>query len=231
MMATFVYNFGGKLLNDTKDKALYGDDANSIEGASLDVDLTQKYRYTPTPEARAAVAPVPAFDAGIVAMEINGSFRHTPARTAIGVQNLDFAPPPKGPRGHQTAAVGGNGWAMAPLSKAKEAAWRCLKWMHGKEGMLLEPHLKAVSWPPLVWAAQDPKWLDIFKGTRIDDVAAVWQSGGHDFMVVPEGNKAWTAANDPMAKAVRGELAARAAMQESARALNELFSQRPANWK
>jgi hypothetical protein len=34
-----------------------------------------------------------------------------------------------------------------------------------------------------------------------------------------------------MNMALRGEIATRQAMQESARALNELFSQRPADWK
>lgn len=230
MMGTFVYNFGGKLLNDAKDRALYGDDAFSIEGASLDVDLHTRYKYTPTAEARESVRPVAVFDAGLVAMEINGSFRHTPARNGIGAENLDFAPPPKGPRGHQTATVGGNGWAISSLSQAKEAAWRCLKWMHTKEGML-GPQLQAVSWPPVIWAGSDPKWLEIFRGTKINDVSAVWESGGHDLMVLPEGSRAWSTANTPMSAALRGEIATRPAMQESARALNELFSQRPANWK
>ena len=231
MMGTFVYNFGGRLLNDTKDRALYGEDARSIQGAELDVDLHQRYRYTPTPEARATLPQgVAAFDAGMAAIDIDGSFRHTPARTAIGAENLDFAPPPKGPGGQQTAAVGGNGWAMANLSRAKEAAWRCLKWLHTKEGMLT-PQLKAVSWPPLMWAGSAPEWLEIFKGTKINDVARVWETGGHDFLVLPEGSRAWTAANTPMSMALRGEIATRQAMQESARALNELFSQRPADWK
>jgi multiple sugar transport system substrate-binding protein len=218
MMGTFVLNFGGKLLNDAKDKALYGDDTNAIEGASLDVDLTVRYKYTPPPEVRQSLGTTPPFDAEVAAMEINGSFRHTPARTAIGVANLDFAPPPKGRA--QTATVGGNGWAMATQSKAKDAAWRVLKWLHTKEGML-GPQLKAVSWPPVVWAAAAPEWLEIFKGTHIDDVSQVWATNGHDLMVLPEGSKAWTAANTPMS----------AALQDSARALNELFSQRPAEWK
>jgi ABC-type glycerol-3-phosphate transport system substrate-binding protein len=119
---------------------------------------------------------------------------------------------------------------MSALSKAKEASWRVLKWIHSKEGML-GPQLRAVSWPPLVWAASSPEWLEIFKGTHIDDVSAIWQSGGHDLMVLPEGSKAWTTANTPMNSALKGEITAKAAMQESARALNELFSQRPAAWK
>jgi hypothetical protein len=55
--------------------------------------------------------------------------------------------------------------------------------------------------------------------------------GEHRLMVLPEGSKAWTAANTPMSAALRGEVATRAALQDSARALNELFSQRPAEWK
>ena len=35
----------------------------------------------------------------VVAMEFNGLYRHTSVRQAIGAQNLDFAPPPKGPGG------------------------------------------------------------------------------------------------------------------------------------
>src|SRR5919199_4995045 len=216
MMGTFVLNFGGKLLNDTKDKALYGDDPNAIAGASLDVDLTQKYKYTPTAEAKATLpAGTPAFDAEMAAMEINGSFRHTPARTAIGVQNLDFAPPPKGKV--QMATVGGNAWAMSSLSKAQEAAWRCLKWLFSKEGQANEPLLKAVSWPAIVATASTPQWLEIFKGTPIDDVSAVWQNGGHDLMGLPEGSKAWTTANTPMNDALAGKNAAQNAMQESPR--------------
>ena len=79
--------------------------------------------------------------------------------------------------------------------------------------------------------ASTPQWLEIFKGTHIDDVSAVWQSGGHDLMVLPEGSKAWTTANTPLNDALAGKVATKDAMQESARQLNILFSQRPPNWK
>jgi hypothetical protein len=102
--------------------------------------------------------------------------------------------------------------------------------MHSKEGVTTA-QIKAVSWPSVVSAASSPEWLEIFKGTRIEDVSKVWQTNGHDFMITPEGSRAWTAANTPMSAAVRGEIPARQAMQESARALNQLFSERPANWK
>ena len=100
MMGTFMLNFGGKRLNEAKDRALYGDDPKSIQGAELNVDLHRRYGFTPTPEALATV-PTGKFpmELEMVAMEINGVFRHAKARAAIGAQNLDFAPPPKGPGG------------------------------------------------------------------------------------------------------------------------------------
>lgn len=231
MMGTFALNFGGKLLNDARDRALYGDDGNSIRGAEFDVDLHVKHRFTPTPEALQAVPQGKApLDIEMVAMEFNGLFRHTNARAGIGAENLDFAPPPKGPTGIQRVSVGGNAWSIVALSKARDAAWQALKWTHTRDGML-GPQLGAVSWPPVIWAAQSPKWLEIFKGTNIPDCAKAWETGGHDLLVLPEGDKAWSTMNTPMNRALRGEIGTREAMQESARQLNELFGQRPAAWK
>ena len=49
--------------------------------------------------------------------------------------------------------------------------------------------------------------------------------------MLPEGDKAWTTMNTPMNAALRGEVGTRDALQESARQLNQLFSERPAQWK
>ena len=97
--------------------------------------------------------------------------------------------------------------------------------------MLDTPQIQAVSWPPLVAAASSPQWLDPFKGTHVADVAKVWQTGGHDIVVVPEGDKAWTTMNKPIGDAVAGKVSIHDAMVQSAEALNALFAQRPAAWK
>ena len=229
-MGTFILGFGGKRLNDTNDRALYGDDANALRGAELNVDLHTRHMLTPTAAARQTLpANTMPLEGGMVAMEMNGLFRHVTARTALGAENLDFAPPPKGPGGAQRVAVGTNAWSIMQLSKAKEAAWKVLKWTFTKEGMT--PLIPFFSWPALIWAANTPQWLEIFKGSRITDVSKVWETGGHDLMPLPEGDKAWTTMNGPINQALRGEVAIRDAMRESARQLNELFAQRPANWK
>ncbi|HEV2123153.1 MAG TPA: hypothetical protein VGW38_10315 [Chloroflexota bacterium] len=116
------------------------------------MNLHTKYGYTPTPEAMAArprgTLPI---DAGLVGMEINGLGRHAIVRDALGAENLDFLPPPKGPKGVQTATVGGNAWSILADSSAKEAAWKALRWIHTREGML-SPQINAIAWPPLIWA-------------------------------------------------------------------------------
>jgi len=231
VMGTFIRNFGGKVVNETRDKALYGDDGNALKGLQFDAELFTKYRVTPTAEATKALpSGQRAMEAQVVAMEMNGVFRHTNIRPAIGAENLDFAPPPKGPTGIQQARVAGNAWSILSLSKAQDAAWKVLRWLHTKEGMLTPAHLDFIAWPPLVWAGKDAKWLDRFKGTHIADCQKVWETGGHN-LVLPEGSDAFSVMNAPLAKALTGEIAPRDALRESAEKANELFARRPANWK
>jgi multiple sugar transport system substrate-binding protein len=231
MMGTFVTNFGGRLLNEQRDRALYGDDPNAIAGAEFDVALHTQHQVVPPPQALAALPQGSgAMEAQMVAMEINGLFRHISVRAAIGNDNLDVAPPPRGPTGIQTAAMAGNGWSIMALSKAREAAWKVLRWLHSREGML-GPQIQAVAWPPVIWAAQTPQWLDQFKGTGIASVVEVWQRGGRPLPTVPEGAQAWNVMNAPLQRALRGEIGTREAMQQSAAELNALFSRRPPEWR
>lgn len=230
MGGTFVLNYGGKLLNPERNRALYDDDNNALRGAELDVDLHVKYRFT-APDARQATPQAARrMETEVVAMEFNGLFRHASIREALGDENIDFAPPPKGPTGIQTSTVGGNAWSILTLSKVKDAAWQVLRWTHTRDGMLKTPQMTAVQWPPLVWAANTPQWLDQFRGTHIADCAKVWETGGRPFLLLPEGAEAISTMNEPFYRALEGKIATRDALRESANQLNELFSRRPAAW-
>jgi hypothetical protein len=59
----------------------------------------------------------------------------------------------------------------------------------------------------------------------------VWETGGHDLLVLPEGVQALTAMNTPMNGALRGAITTREALRQSATELNELFGRRPPAWK
>src|SRR5581483_2804984 len=232
MMGTFMHNFGGKVINDAKNRAVYADDPNSVRGAELDVDLHQKYRVAWTDDlVKQYIQPgLTPMRSRLAAMEINGLAGAIDIRDAIGQENLDYAPPPKGPTGIQKARVAGNSWSILSLSKAQDAAWTVLRWLHTREG-LISPQLKAISWPPLVWAAETPEWLEPYKGTHIADVTNVWRTNGHNEVVVPEGDKALQLMNQPVNRALAGEIATKEALRQGQDAVNQLFAQRPKEWE
>ena len=190
MMGTWMYNFGGQILNETKDKALYGTDPQSLEGAQFNIDLALKHKLTPPPEIREVIPKGQNhIEARFVAMENNGIYRHNGIRPHLG-EALDFLPPPKGL--DQRVTVLGNAYSIMALSEAKDLAWDFLMWFHSDESMLETPHFGSIAWPPVIEYATHPKWLEPFKGTRVTDVVDVWISGGHDAMIVPEGSEAWS---------------------------------------
>jgi hypothetical protein len=72
--------------------------------------------------------------------------------------------------------------------------------------------------------------MDQFKGTHINDVQNLWRTGGHNQVVVPEGDEALKLMNDPMNRALKGEISTREALRQSADGVNALFAQRPKAW-
>jgi ABC-type glycerol-3-phosphate transport system substrate-binding protein len=158
------------------------------------------------------------------AMEFNGIVRHNTIKPFVG-EHLAYVPPPRGVK--QTASLGGNAYSIMALSKNRDLAWDFLMWLHSREGFLDTPQFDTIAWPPTLWAAREPTWLERFKGTNITDVIEVWEKHGHDRLVTPEAEESWALMNEPITRAVRGELSPRDAMRESAAKLNELYSRRP----
>jgi ABC-type glycerol-3-phosphate transport system substrate-binding protein len=231
MMGTWMYNFGGQILNETKDKAVYGTDPLSLEGAQFNIDLALKHKVI-APGASEIGIEFPKgtyhIENQFAAMENNGIYRHNGIRPHLG-EALDFLPPPKGL--DQRVTVLGNAYSILSLSEAKDLAWDFLMWFHSDESMLETPHFGSIAWPPVIEYATHPVWLEPFKGTRVTDVVDVWISGGHDAMIVPEGSEAWGIDINWTRKAISGEVTVPEAFRSSAEEMNVLFSQRPEEWK
>ncbi|MDE2817845.1 MAG: substrate-binding domain-containing protein [Chloroflexota bacterium] len=231
MMGTWMYNFGGQILNETKDKAVYGTDPLSLEGAQFNIDLALKHKVI-APGASEIGVEFPKgtyhIENQFAAMENNGIYRHNGIRPHLG-EALDFLPPPKGL--DQRVTVLGNAYSILSLSEAKDLAWDFLMWFHSDESMLETPHFGSIAWPPVIEYATHPVWLEPFKGTRVTDVVDVWISGGHDAMIVPEGTEAWGIDIEWTRKAISGEVTVPEAFRSSAEEMNVLFSQRPEEWK
>jgi hypothetical protein len=66
---------------------------------------------------------------------------------------------------------------------------------------------------------------------RIAEAQDVAQKFPHDYLIVPEGQEMLELANGPMTRALRGEIATRDAMKQSADAVNALFAKRPPEWR
>jgi multiple sugar transport system substrate-binding protein len=233
MAGTFMRNYGGKVLNDARNKALYADDANSIRGTEVNVDLHQKYKVTPT-AAMTALVPSGStiFRARMAAIQID-YIGYVAAVADLGAGNVDLLPPPKGPGGAQTARVVGNAWSILTLSKNPDPSWLVLKWLHTKDGLLGAGagQLKGMGWPPIVYAGEAPIWADQFKGTHVADLIKVWTTAGHNQVVLPEGDNALTVMNPPLTRALNGEIGVREALRDSQDKVNALFAMRPKEWE
>jgi ABC-type glycerol-3-phosphate transport system substrate-binding protein len=233
MAGTFMRNFGGKVLNDTRNKAIYADDASSIRGSEMNVDLHQKDKVTPT---KAMMDLVPSgstlFRSNRAAIQID-YIGYIAAVQELGAANVDVLPPPKGPGGQQTARVVGNAWSILSLSKNADPSWLVLKWLHTKEGLLGagSGQLLGMGWPPIVYAGEAPIWADKFKGTHVNDVIKVWTTAGHNQVVLPEGDLALQEMNPPWMRALNGEVGVREGLRESQDKVNALFSKRPKDWE
>jgi ABC-type glycerol-3-phosphate transport system substrate-binding protein len=233
MAGTFMRNFGGKVLNETRNRAIYADDASSVRGAEMNVDLHQKYKVTPT---KAMMDLVPAgstlFRSSRAAIQID-YIGYIAAVAELGAGNVDVLPPPKGPTGQQTARVVGNAWSILRLAKNPDAAWLVLRWLHTKEGLLGagSGQLLGMGWPPIVYAGEAPIRAERFKGTRIADVIKVWTTAGHNQVVLPEGDLALQEMNPPWMRALGGEAGVRDALRDSQAKVNALFAKRPKDWE
>ena len=232
MAGTFMRNFGGKVLNDGRNKALYAEDAGSVRGTELNVDFHQKYKVTPTPNI---IGLVPSgssvFRAKMAAINID-YMGYVAAAPDLGASNIEILPPPKGPTGAQVARIAGNCFSILSLSKAQESVWQVIKWMQSKEGTLKTSYFKTgIGWPPQLWAADSPEWIDQFKGTSIADLRKVWQTAGHNQVVLPEGDNAIAPMNAPLADALAGKIGTKEALTQSAAAVNAIFAKRPKEWE
>ena len=231
MAGTFMRNYGGKVLNDQRNKAIYADDGNSIRGTETNVDLHQKYKVTPTADMMKLVPSGSSiFRSKMTAINID-YMGYVASLPDVGPGNIEILPPPKGPTGIQQARVAGNSWSILNLSKAQDGAWAVLKWMQTKD-ILKTPYLKTgIGWPAMTWAAQSPDWIDQFKGTNIAALQKVWETAGHNQVVLPEGDNALQLMNPPLADALAGKIGTKEALTQSQNAVNALFAQRPKEWE
>lgn len=121
--SSFVWQAGGDILNaDGTATAL--DKPESAAGIQFLQDLIWKHKIAAEPAVFAETGN--AFEQGLAAMEINGSWlklTHEAAGINFGIAHL-----PKGPAGPATS-VNGSGDVISKTTKSPEAAWELVKYL------------------------------------------------------------------------------------------------------
>ena len=140
MMGTFMLNFGGKRLNEAKDKALYGDDAKRHPRRRAGRGPPPELRlHAPRPR-RCATVPQRKFPMEIemVAMEFNGRLppprhprRHRGRRTWTSPRR------PGGRAGVQTAGGGRQRLVHPQPLQGRGRRLGGAHWLHTREGLLV----------------------------------------------------------------------------------------------
>ena len=137
-----VYAYGGKVLTDTYDNVLFGNNNAAKQATQLFADLyTKKYMHYTT-----AYGDQTDLGVGKAAMTFGSVAGRTYYEQAVGGKfELGEAPLPGGPAGKAAALYGTNivmfGNAPKYTQRQKDAAWAFIKWF-------TSPHSQAV------WAAQ-----------------------------------------------------------------------------
>jgi multiple sugar transport system substrate-binding protein len=121
--SSFVWQAGGDILNaDGTATAL--DKPESAAGIQFLQDLIWKHKVAADPAVFAETGD--AFEQGVAAMEINGSWL-VPTHQAAGI-NFGIAPLPKGAAG-PASSVNATGAVIYRMSKSPEAAWELVKYL------------------------------------------------------------------------------------------------------
>ncbi|HEY0868165.1 MAG TPA: sugar ABC transporter substrate-binding protein [Fimbriimonas sp.] len=145
----FVYQAGGKFWNEDGDRTVI-DSPESIEALAFYRTLMQKYTLTRSNSQRGGLGPDKFFEAGKVAIYVDGSWR-TPSLKK-NAPKLRFGVAPM-PRGKKPMSVSSSCfWAVSSQTKNPEAAWKLVKFLSSKEA--LEKYWQYL-WvaPPARWSA------------------------------------------------------------------------------
>lgn len=135
----FVLATGGKIVNDVKHptKCLLNS-PESIEGLQFLVDLSHKYKVSPTSSTfrNLGLGVIQMFMMQRVAMFHSGIWE-TPMARKIKEFEWDVAMFPKGPTGIRRFATGGTAYGILKTAKYPEEAWEVLKALSGDEGQIM----------------------------------------------------------------------------------------------
>ncbi len=201
----FVYSNGGKLVDNVKNPTkCVMDKKEVIEAVQFRADLIHKHGITPSPSQMTAMGGMGTSDMFIserVAMFFSGIWK-TPSFRTIKNFEWDVVMFPKGPTGIRGFSTGGSGYAVVKSTKNKEAAWKLVTYLAGKEGQkklaqtgLAQPAIKEIAESKAFLDGQAPRHKDVvLKAVQYVTFAPLmpeWEQINVS-MIAPAFDKIWT---------------------------------------
>ncbi|MDE2815740.1 MAG: extracellular solute-binding protein [Chloroflexota bacterium] len=222
-LGTFMLNNGGQVLNEARDRVVYGEDQFAIGGAQVFVDFILKHKIVPWGEERGELRTQgggSVMGSGVAAMD---SFHMYPLVNVVGKigDDLGMTAIPSGPAA-RTVEVHSNSWSILGLSKVLDAAWNVMKVIAGEEGQTL---WTTQNYPGL--ASVTGEFQKNFPGLDFSPIIEQWQQHGRDFFITPDVDAWRKAANAELTPMYTGEKTVPEAVKASADAANAVLAERP----
>jgi multiple sugar transport system substrate-binding protein len=185
-LASIIYNFGGRLMNDDWTQCAM-DDANTIRALQYVTDLRWVHHVAPTP-AEAALSAF-AFESNRVGM-VFGWAGESPRYRKIKSFEWDVVPLPRGPDAMATL-VKGNQLVMNRETRHPAEAWSFMKFMTGPDAeMILAAQLRRCA-PTRRSVATSPEYLAADQAPFHPDVFPISVEAGRELPITHRWQE-WT---------------------------------------
>lgn len=146
--------------------------------------LADQMKKGVVPAPNATPAGVNPFAAGLVAMQVDGSWATAQTRLAVKDKfDWDVVRLPKGPTGKREVSAAGGSWVIPPTSKNQAAAWTFTKYLAGKDAqqvLIVDPlrsipgrQSSAEEWSAKAKSSNEPpKSIEVFPQQMQEDAVA-----------------------------------------------------------
>lgn len=222
-LGSWVVNNGGKVLNDARDQALYGEDPKAIEAAQWVVDRMLTDKVAPTPTTTQG-APDPLVT-GKIGFSIHQFWYVANVQKGLGDENMALRSIPKGPAGH-VMVIGSNAWSIVGSSKVRDESWKLIDYLVSVEGQTESMELGT---PALASVATSETYLDTYPNQKEDLklIISEWNKEGHDYWITVDTDDWWKTSGQHLQPMFTGEKSVPEAMKASADAVNtQVFAKR-----
>lgn len=149
----FVFQAGGQFWSEDGEKVVL-DSPEAAQALAFYKSLMRSYSLTKSSSQRGGLGPDKFFEAGKVALFVDGSWRTPSLKKNAPKLRFGVAPLPKGKI--SMSVSGSCFWAVSSQTRHPEAAWKLVKYLSSKEALIEYWRFLWVA-PPARWSALQSK--------------------------------------------------------------------------